>query len=71
MKGGIGIRQRQIMYVMAQFGGGIWKPEWRLPFDKRAILDSLVTRGHVALVRHSSGEQVYRLVMDPREVAYQ
>jgi hypothetical protein len=69
MKGGIGIRQREVMHTMARFGDGIWKPEWCLPFHKRELLDSLVRRGCVAVVRHSSGAWVYQLMMDPREVA--
>jgi hypothetical protein len=42
-----------------------------LPFHKREMLDALVRRGCVELVRHSSGGRVYRLKMDPREAAAQ
>lgn len=58
----LGNVQRKLVADMIRYGNGMWPLHWKLPHDKKQVLESLRRRGIVTLVRHSSGQQVYRLV---------
>lgn len=68
MKGGIGVRQKEVLTLMAKFGQGTWKANWFTPFSKREILDSLVARGIVRRTTDKDGEDIWAINFDPREV---
>lgn len=64
MVDGLGIRQRAMIEKMHRYGGGFFKPEWRLSYVDRAILESLRKHGIVMLSEGYQGGlacQVYRL----------
>jgi hypothetical protein len=68
VKGGIGVRQKEVLTLMAKFGQGTWKANWHTPFHKREILESLVARDIVRRTKDSDGEAIYAINFDPREV---
>lgn len=56
-----GIKQRQVLNVIAQHGG-VYPPHWKPNYDERQLLERMVERGLLVKSRHPlSGQPVYRL----------
>jgi len=45
----LGKRQKEVLDMM-QRNGGSWPTQWRIPYAKQDVFDSLETRGLIVLV---------------------
>ena len=63
----MGLRQHQLLELIWR-EGGIYPPHWRLPYERRKMLDAMVKKGWLYKARHSSGVEVYRMtaMREPR-----
>jgi hypothetical protein len=49
----LGTKQKKVMDMMIRYGGGYWQPSWRLLYDRRKVLATLVERGLVEQINEN------------------
>jgi hypothetical protein len=55
----LGSKQRKVMDIMIRYGGGYWQPGWRLLYDRRQVLATLVERGLVEQINENLWKVVH------------